>query len=387
MPRFLRRNLAIRGLASTDTRSTRDGIYTPASAGADQLIVPQVIPWPFTTDDDGVSFPAGTVGIRSVAQARTTERAWATAGDPLEDLDQWVPVPDTLPGSYTARDSRDHDRGHRTTGFSAKTRGTPYLTIAKNGAGEHATFSGNYTLTANGYESLASWVVNGQTPGTLTGNCPTYRPSGGGGLVPLDWVPMGLSKQTLRCYMYDAAVPPFADMDPSIAGYFYTEGGVWVWTKPDIGARAITMVALVATTAFLWAATGNTDVAIQFIVKSNTDGSVSGNGANVDYLSPIYRKSDLVYIATVTGVDYYYLRVSIPVTWNRTKAQGIGAYKVGWAARANQVLGSHSWSIIANAAGSGMPVDYQQGYRLSPRADVPAWFSTYGQGIGAPGGV
>jgi hypothetical protein len=160
MPRFLRRNFAIRGLSSADVFTTRKGIYTPAAAAANQLIVPQVIAWPFSADDAGVAFPSGIVGIRSVAAARSTERAWATPGDPLENQDQWIAVPDTLPGGYTARNSRDHDRGAPS---ATSTKGTPYLKISTNGAGQNSTFSGNYTANGAGSGQVmdAAWLVNG----------------------------------------------------------------------------------------------------------------------------------------------------------------------------------------------------------------------------------
>lgn len=388
VPRFLRRNHVVRGLQAGDVAGSTAGITGPGPS-SQSLIVPQCIAWPFSTDDDGVAWPAGTVGIRSVSPGRLTERAWATPGDPLEGLDQWIAVPDTLPGGYTLRRGRDANRGPTAPGFGATTRGTPWLTVAKNGSGEGPTFASNYTLTANGFESFAGWLTNGQTPGTLAGFCPSYRPNGGGGIVPVGWVPTNVSKKTLRCYFYDSTRPPLADLDASLAGYAHNSSGMWIWTKRDIGFRAITMVVLVGTTPFLWGAAANTDVAIQFTVRSNTNGLVSGDGTVQDYLSPIYRKSDFVFLQSgpFPGVDYYFLRKTIQNTWNRTKADGLWAYKVGYIAASQNVLGSPPYGIIANAAPVPIALDYQAGYRLSPRADVPAWFSTYGAGVGAPGGI
>jgi hypothetical protein len=394
-PRFLRRNQVVRGLAHSDTAASTAGLYGPGPS-SENLIMPQCIEWPFTTDDDGLGWPAGTVGIRSVSPGRAAEEAWATPGDLTEGLDEWIAVPDTLPSGYTLRRGRDVNRGPagptfdpgRPT-FSDTTRGTPWLTVEKNGQGEGPTFASNYTLTANGFESYAGWRTNGQTPGTVTGFCPSYRPDGGGGIVPLGWVPTNVSKKTLRCYFYDSSRPPLADLDPSISVYPNHASGMWIWTTADVGFRAITMVGLVATTPFLWGSAANGDVGVQFIVKSNGDGSISGNGSATDYLSPVYHKSDFVFLQSgpFPGVDYYFIRKTITNTWNRTKADGLWAYKVGFVFASNNVFGSPPYGPVANAAGPGIGLDYQQSYRLHPRADIPAWFSTYGQGVGAPGGV
>ncbi len=87
------------------------------------------------------------------------------------------------------------------------------------------------------------------------------------------------------------------------------------------------------------------------------------------------------------GLHYKFLKVTIPNTWNRTKADGLWAYAVGHIAASERIFGTPIYNGISNAAPPGIPIEYQKGYRLSPRVDIPAWFSTYGAGVGAPGGV
>lgn len=385
MPRFYRRNNRVFGFSYADPVTAP---ITGPGPTAKELIVPQCIEWPFAADDAGIAYPAGTVGIRSVSPGRATEKTWGTPGGPFEGLDKWFPVPDTLPGGYTLRNSRDVSRGPCVFSGDPEdtTRGTPWLEVTWNGLGEFnaAGAAGNYSLTANGYESSAAYLINGLAPGTVTFFCPSYRPDGGGGIVPLSWVPMGFSQKVLTCYMYNQDRPPLVDLDASIAGYTNKSAGAWVWTRRDVGFRNIVLPVLVASTPATWAAAANTDIAVQFTVRSNATGLISGEGTAADYLSAVYHKSDFTFLQTIGLFDYYTLRHSVPNTWNRTKAQGLWAYKVGFVVATQASLGS---VYIPNAVGAGISVYHQPGYRLSPRCDIPAWFATYGIGVGAPGGV
>lgn len=56
----------------------------------------EVIDWPFTEDDEGVSFDSGLRGIRTVCARQPI----ADGGGDSED--QWIAVPATIPGGYTS---------------------------------------------------------------------------------------------------------------------------------------------------------------------------------------------------------------------------------------------------------------------------------------------
>lgn len=66
-----------------------------------QAIVPVCTPWPFSSDANGVAYPAGTVGVRYRY----------SPFDPTPDATNnalLVAVPSALPAGYTFRPSRDH---------------------------------------------------------------------------------------------------------------------------------------------------------------------------------------------------------------------------------------------------------------------------------------
>ncbi len=83
-------------------RFGRGGAAGHATSG----IVPQVIAWPHSADDNGDSYPAGLVGVRfRYRHERPT---------PSTDADnELVAVPAELPAGYSHRWLRDHNQGTR----------------------------------------------------------------------------------------------------------------------------------------------------------------------------------------------------------------------------------------------------------------------------------
>jgi hypothetical protein len=376
VPRFLRRNLVVRGLAYDDVGGDPAGIYCPGPP-SENLIVPQVIAWPFSTDDAGVSFPSGIVGVRSVSPGRATEKAWATPGDPLENLDEWIAVPDTLPVGYTARPSRDVSRGP--VGVST-TKGSAYLKISTNGAGQQSTASGNYTANGAGSGQVmdGAWLVNGLAVGTLTGFCPSYRPSGGGGIVPLGLVPINVGKQVLHCIVYEAGGgPTLPGLDAGLAALPSLMGGMAMWTQPNYGMRRVTWRHTLIATPANWAVGGNT-VKVQFIIGHNAAWDRAGYGDTNDYASTVFTKSDF----STDGVDIGFGLQRYTLTHTSTAGVSSTAARtwiVGFSCKA-----SSAWA--GDYSGNSYP-NHTKRVWLSPRLDVPPWFSVYGAGLGAPGGV
>lgn len=69
-------------------------------------VIPTVETWPYATDSNGQSYPAGTVGVRI---------AWVPGLDDTTEVGAvasfraLIPVPSELPAGYTARLARDHN--------------------------------------------------------------------------------------------------------------------------------------------------------------------------------------------------------------------------------------------------------------------------------------
>lgn len=83
-------------------RMGRGSSASQASSG----IVPQVVAWPHSVDDNGDSYPAGLVGVR--LRYRHERLAPVTDAD-----DELIAVPAVLPSDYSPRWLRDHNQGSR----------------------------------------------------------------------------------------------------------------------------------------------------------------------------------------------------------------------------------------------------------------------------------
>lgn len=401
MARLLRPNTRLEGVSTSPTggavgatNGQRRGyglgrVHPVGSAG---LIIPQVIEWPWATDDAGVAFPSGIVGLRTVNAARNTERAWATPGDPLEGQDKWIAVPTTLPSGYTARTGRDSNKGTYgvASGFPSVrfSRGAPWLDIAWNGAGVGATASWNYEAIggAGAYVMKADFTINGNDPRSTAISMPSYRPSGGGGVVPLDWFPVNLSQKTLDCIWYEGG--GYDTLHPDFDAWFrsgliFPTSGMAVWTRYGPGIRAVTMRTTFIGLPSDWTAMPNAQIGVQFMIKHNADGSRSGKGDTLDYLSPLYRKSDVtatgIYIG---GYQIYSIIHTATIASQPTAADGFRSWCVGC-----QVGQVNSLLYSVSAYTSGGDQNASNRVWLSPRVDVPPWFTATGAGLIAPGGI
>lgn len=399
MPRFLRRNIGLHGVqASSDTNAYALGRAHPHSA-LGGLIIPQVIEWPWSQDDAGCAFPSGLLGVRSVCAARDTERAWATPGDPVEGEDRWVAVPDTLPAGYTARTDRDHNKGYISDGYfdwdlftwvDGSTRGTPYFDIQHNGMGWSTTLASDNHQDVIGQGRLmrADYTLNGQSGGLTTGMCPTYRPTGGGGLVPIDWHPFNVSDKCLHAY-YLGPVPPLPG----------TWGDAW-WTSGSVSAigglelrtasggpgfRRFRIVVNVFATAANWAAAANADLGFQVRISNSVTGT--NPDESTDYTSPLYDKSAFTIGPAFFGGNVYYKDLIIDDTMftPRDPADGPTFYYIQARVGHKQPPARIGTGPDASA-GSTYVATSPQLY-LSPRVDVPFWFTATGPGLVAPGGL
>lgn len=389
MPRFLRRNVALRGVQTSGTDADDLGRRHPASAAA-ALIIPQCIAWPFANDMYGDTMPSGIVAVRSVAQARqSVERAWSTSGDPLEGLDRWIAVPDSLPVGYTARVSRDINKGR--LGTSTHSRGTPYFDV---------TFTDSpFTRDASDNFSASSRF----TPAFGIGSGPYYRPSGGGGLAgPLAWYPMNVSDRVplyvSRPSGISSAVSPVPgwSIAPAAAVNSASQNGSITWQR-HIGWRSLKLRIAVCVQDAFWSTFVGSEFRAQYQVRHNVSGSTSGNGDTQDYLSPALTKADFTQgppdqWAAHAGWSVYYHDAEITPAMYSILSPGsaLRSMMVSW----NVVLDKVN-AIAANMASWGPLVatsnlsDYTYAAQFSarPRLDVPLWFSAYGAGVAAPGGV
>jgi hypothetical protein len=118
-----------------------------------------VVPWPHTTDSNGVAFPAGLLGVSWSDFYSTSETLFNTG---------LIAVPDTLPSGYVARNIREHQRG---VGQSMQ-------------RGQFAPF----TFDASGARDVGvGWVLSG----TASPQAPRIR--GSSALHPYHWFPENLA--------------------------------------------------------------------------------------------------------------------------------------------------------------------------------------------------
>lgn len=70
-------------------------MFVPVEVDGWTNCLTEVAPWPFDADAAGIGYPAGTIGVRT----RTWRRPMADGGGDSEDY--WTAVPDSLPDGYT----------------------------------------------------------------------------------------------------------------------------------------------------------------------------------------------------------------------------------------------------------------------------------------------
>ena len=386
MARLLRRNIHLTGVDTSGTTAGDLGRAHPHGAEAG-LVIPQVIEWPWAVDDAGCSFPAGIYGVRSVCDTRTQERNWLTVGHADYNKDRWIAVPSTLPGGYTARNARDHNKGPHIPavfGFGGGTRGTPYFDLRHNEAGAGNTASANYQSgsgATGAYRMLADYTINGLALTASGDHMPSYRPSGGGGIVPLSWFPTALSDRTLKCKFYDTGHPTslaLSDYDAYVKNNAL--GGISLFTKPSPGFRRIWWRAVVQASDANWAALAETALRLQFRVAHNADNSTTFVGDTTDHLSAVFTKSNFTKGAAVGfgTFHYYYKEYSITDADYTMPAPG-DAYRrwyVGY-----QI--GHVGGLVADNTDTVDP----KIVALSPRVDIPFWFTATSGNLVAPGGL
>jgi hypothetical protein len=122
-------------------------------------LVPQVETWPYSSDDNGRSYPAGTVGVRFTY---TTQR-----GSDLVTFNDTglVAVPSTLPAGYTYRWKRDHNMGPSFATSPAR----------KGMCNPPLTYSGAYASNVYGWDNAASDFLTNIREGNV--------------LTPYPWMP------------------------------------------------------------------------------------------------------------------------------------------------------------------------------------------------------
>ncbi len=381
MPRFLRRNVRMTGVSLSPSRTGNKalGFGREHPGWLPGFIVPQVIEWPWSEDEAGVAFPAGLVGVRCRAEVRSLESLWATSGHDYEDQDRWIAVPDTLPSGYTARRTRDCNKGGTYEGGAGGdpdpiyTRGAPYLNVTHNE--QEDVFGGIM---------LANWIANSGAPHGGNDAGPAYRPEGGGGVVPLTWYPANVSDRTLHFRIGGVSFDP-ANFD----AWFATAGISPVqynaaWTNVSLGFRAMKMRATVQASAAAWAALANTDIGVQFAVRTNADrNSTAGDGDTAVYLSALFRKSDFSPVYAVGGTNYYSITHEFDFTpYNPTPSEGSTHWCAGYILEAVNLSGVSDWD-------PSDPAEYQYSKRVDmcSRVDIPLWFTATGIGLIAPGGL
>ncbi len=387
MARLLRPNIHLQGVDTAGSDAYGLGRSHPHGSEAG-LIIPQVIEWPWSEDDAGCTFPAGLYGVRSVCDTREVERAWLTAGDATEGEDRWIAVPDTLPGDYTARNARDHNKGHYAPavfGIGGGTRGTPYFDLRHNGLGVSAG-AGNYTATAGAYLMTADYTINNQDLTDTGDHMPSYRPSGGGGIVKLAWFPTALSDRTLKCIFYDnghpVGLPGGSGYDAWIIANTSGNLGISLFTKPSPGFRRIKWRAVVAATDAQWAGMAENELRVQFRIAHNADNSTTGIGDTNDYLSPVFTKSDYTKGSLWSGSSYYYTcehsatdaDYTLPDPGDEFRRWYVGYLQGHWPLQVTQ-------AVYPTTEALGRMV------WLSPRVDIPFWFTATSGNLVAPGGL
>jgi hypothetical protein len=199
--------------------------------------------------------------------------------------------------------------------------------------------------------------------------------------VPLAFVPLNVSKEVLHCIVYEAGGgPTLPGLDSGLTALPSLLGGMAMWTQPSYGFRRATWRHTVIATPAVWAVAGNT-LKIQFIIGHNANWSRSGYGDTNDYASSVFTKSDF----STDGVNIGFGLQRYTLTHTSTS----GVSSTGATAPRTWIAGfsckqSSAW---AGDYSSNTFPNHTKRLWLSPRLDIPPWFSVYGAGIGAPGGI
>ncbi len=371
MSRVPRPNVALIGTSTSKLTTGNIAVslgrkipYQDVGFSSPQLILPEVISWPFSVDEAGVSFPSGLLGIKTVSYPYATEKAWGTGGSGTTDQDLWIAVPDTLPSGWSSRVSRDHNKGRVIIGsppfFPNTLRGTPYhyvdsvKTSLQDGTGKMADF----------------FLVNGDAIYSHTAN---YRPTTGG-LQTLSFFPGNCSQRTTQCAwtLLNGKIAAACFSAAPGGSTHDTNFPTSLIIPKHVGWRNIRMYV----SFVLIPPTTRVNVTnIEFIVGHKADNSDTGTLQATDVID--FRQSVSQTAFTDNGDGSYELAFDTGPIANTDKVQ-----RGYWAGYVMSFL---------NTTSPGTLSEWQTAlkYRLicSPRVDIPFWFTSTGAGMVAPGGI
>ena len=282
----------------------------------------EVIEWPFSTDDAGVSFPGGLYGVRT--------RAWRQPlADGGGDMDWWTAVPRELPAEYQA-------------------------------AGRYSVLVSGFYTDYLGDNPAAGTVWNHRTPTGLLLNS-TNDPDGHRAL----WTPMNLNQQVVEVTISDAFSGQWVPYVDAPFG-----GTILYWVaaldSQHVGFRGGKLTFTVAATAFgAMPESGSADFEIVAVPLNefwdpydcdDSDLPVSLTSGTVSWSFASYADPPVV-----VDVDLGDMRPppGIPCRF-----------------------------FIRYPTSGDVPIYQSSHYvRLSPRVDVPLWYSASMGNRVAPGGI